>query len=340
MAKQRKAQGMEKIQHVVIIVKENHTFDNYFGTFPGADGKPLARAANPPPDDPNHRHEAWMARASNSRYRVQYTEDDIPGYFELARQYTLCDNYFSEVAGPSTPNHLMLIAAAAPIINNPHHHYRPTPSDMYDLPSLPISLEHARLTWGNYGGYAFEYFRSLKDHPGTRKSEAFAGDARNGLLPSVSWLYAPENPSLSEHPTQNVTLGMQWTIDQIKAIGEGPLWKQTAVFITWDDWGGWYDHVEPKVVETWNSSMAQRRQDGFPQFNGQPFRYGSRVPCIVVSPYAKRGYISHEQHSHVSLVKFCEVVFGLPHLNERDNAASDMSDCFDFSQSPTPLPQL
>ena len=86
MAKQRKARGMEKIQHVVIIVKENHTFDNYFGTFPGADGKPLARAANPPPDDPNHRHEAWMARASNPRYRLLslYCEDGLAEAFDLS----------------------------------------------------------------------------------------------------------------------------------------------------------------------------------------------------------------------------------------------------------------
>jgi len=328
------------IHHVVIIVKENHTFDNYFGTFQHANGTRVAHAPNPPADDPNHRHEAWMRRAQDTVHRLQYLEADIPAYFELARQFTLCDNYFSEVAGPSTPNHLMLIAAAAPIINNPHHHYRPNPSDMYDLPSLPISLEHARLTWANYGGYAFEYIRALKGHPGSHHSEAFAQDARQGHLPAVSWLYAPEQPSRSEHPTQNVTDGMHWTIEQLQAIGAGPLWNQTAIFITWDDWGGWYDHVDPPVVETWTSSMAQRPQDAFPQFNGDPFRYGSRVPCLVVSPYAKRGYISHQLHSHVSLVKFCETVFGLHPLNARDAAASDMLDCFDFTQAPRPLPHL
>lgn len=329
-----------KIKHIIIIVKENHTFDNYFGTFPGANGAHLNRAPNPPADDPNHRHEAWTARASNLKYHLQYVKDDIPGYFQLARAFTLCDNYFSEVAGPSTPNHLMLLAAAAPIINNPHHHYRPNPSDMYDLPSLPISLEHARLTWGIYGGYAHQFIRALKDHPGTRDSEEFAGDARIGILPFVSWVYAPEGQSLSEHPTQNVTSGMQWTVDQVKAVGEGPLWNETAIFVTWDDWGGWYDHVEPPNVEAWDSSMAQRRQDAFAQFNGQQFRYGSRVPCLVISPFVKKGHISHKQHSHVSLVKFCEKIFSLPHLNARDAAADDMFDCFDFTQAPKPFPHL
>jgi len=129
------------IEHVVIIVKENHTFDNYFGTFPGADGVHLAQAQNPPPDDPNHRHEAWMLRASDSAHLVQYREPQVPGYFDLARRFTLCDRYFSEVAGPSTPNHLMLICADAPIINNPHHHYHPRVGQGYDLKSLPIALE-------------------------------------------------------------------------------------------------------------------------------------------------------------------------------------------------------
>src|SRR5262249_11870875 len=75
------------IEHVVIIVKENHTFDNYFGTFPGANGVEIGEAENPPPDDPNHRHEAWMTRANDLAHRVQYIADDIPGYFDLARRY-------------------------------------------------------------------------------------------------------------------------------------------------------------------------------------------------------------------------------------------------------------
>jgi len=115
------------IEHVVIIVKENHTFDNYFGTLPGADGQRLAPAPNPPPVDPHHDHLTWMHRAGDARFHLQYTSDDIPDYFGYARKYTVCDRYFSEVAGPSTPNHLMLICADAPIINNPQHQYNPRP---------------------------------------------------------------------------------------------------------------------------------------------------------------------------------------------------------------------
>ena len=91
------------IEHIVIIVKENHSFDNYFGTLPGADGQHLERAPNPPPFDPPHDHLTWMHRAGTSRFHMQYTSDDISDYFSYAKNYTVCDRYFSEVAGPSTP---------------------------------------------------------------------------------------------------------------------------------------------------------------------------------------------------------------------------------------------
>ncbi|MGC2199218.1 MAG: alkaline phosphatase family protein [Stellaceae bacterium] len=139
------------VEHVVIIVKENHTFENYFGTPPGTDGQHLARAANPPLVDPFHDHLTWMRRAGNAQFHVQYTSADIPDYFKYAENYTVSDHYFSEVAGPSTPNHLM-ICADAPIINNPKHQYNPRPGEGYDLPSLPAQLERAGLQWGQLRG--------------------------------------------------------------------------------------------------------------------------------------------------------------------------------------------
>ena len=322
------------IEHVVIIVKENHTFDNYFGTFPGAAGAALDPAPNPPPYDPDHRHQAWMGRQDNTEFRVQYSETDIPPYFEYARDFTLCDNYFSEVAGPSTPNHLMLICADAPIINNPAHHYRPRPGEGYALKSLPLALEKKGLTWANYGGYAFHYVSELAGHRGNHSRDLFLHHASGGHLPSVAWVYGDGRPDLSEHPTQNVTDGSHWTAEQIDAVMASGLWSKTAIFVTWDDWGGWFDHVVPPVKEVWDSSLAQRQADAYQEFNGDPFRFGSRVPCLVISPYSKRGYISHQENSHVSLVKFCQTIFDLPSLNQRDEASNGMSDCFDFNQQP------
>jgi phospholipase C len=316
--------ALTPIEHVVIIFKENHGFDNYFGQFPGANGIAMPHSPNPPPKDPDHRHPAWLARAKTAP-RVQFFEADIPKYWAWARSFTLCDSYFTDVAGPSSPNHLMVIAADSPIIENPHS------APLFDLPSLPAQLDAARLSWTNYGGYSFDY---VKYTNGKNKatSDQFAVDAAAGKLPTVSWVYADD--TLSEHPADtavqratgagNVTKGMAWTVAQVAALVKGGLWPKTALFLTWDDWGGWYDHVNPPEVEKWT--------------DGTQFRYGGRVPCLVLSPYAKAGFISHAQHSHVSLLRFCEKSFGLPSLNARTAVDDGMADCFDFTQKPLPPP--
>src|SRR6266480_4399662 len=138
------------IENDVLIIKENHCFDNDFGTLPGANGVTLPRSANPPTKDPPHNHAHWLTRKQTAAGE-QFVEQDIPSYFAYARQYVLCDNYFTDVAGPSTPNHMMLIGADSPLIDNTPH-YR-TPQTPYALASLPISLEKAGLSWKNYGGY-------------------------------------------------------------------------------------------------------------------------------------------------------------------------------------------
>ena len=324
--------GSGKIDHVVIIFKENHTFDNYFGTFPGTNGMNMPRSPNPPPRDPDHRHSAWLTRQTTS-VRQQFVEPDIPSYFAYARKFTLCDNYFTDVAGPSTPNHLMVLAADSPFIDNPQ------PGDPSRIStSLPLSLDRRNLSWGNYGGYAFQYLSGVG---GRNKftSDQFAKDAVSGKLPSVSWVYATSQfdehpPDPGKVPMGNVTTGMQWTVDQVNAIVKGGLWGKIAIFITWDDWGEWYDHVDPPNVEAWKLATPQ------PSYKGTQFRYGSRVPCLLLSPYAKSGYISKKLHSHVSLVRFCESIFGLPALNQRDAQADDMSDCFDFNQTPALSPSI
>jgi phospholipase C len=220
----------------------------------------------------------------------------------------------------------MLLTADSPAIDNP-------PSGtVYDLPSIPANLERAGLTWGNYGGYVFGLIKALAGRAAL-PSEQFAIDAAAGRLPSVSWVFAPH--AFSEHPPDvqdrgkqppvgDVTAGMQWTVDQVNAIVQGGLWSQTAIFITWDDWRGWYDHVDPPLIEKWT--------------DGTPFRYGSRVGCLVLGPYARSGHISKVLHSHISLVRFCEDTFGLPALNERDRAADGLTDCFDFTRVPAPPP--
>ena len=311
--------GKGSVEHVVVILKENHTFDCYFGTFPGANGEAtLTHATDPPKGTFSNSHAAWLARATKA-VREQYQQADIAQYWAYAQQFTLCDNFYTEVASDSTPNHLMLIAADSPVIDNPS--FGSTPS--YNMPSLPANLGAAGITWRNYGGYVFPYITALKGSPNNVTSGQFATDAAAGNLPAVSWVYPPNLQS--EHPNDNVAYGMQWTVDQVNAIVQGGLWPTTAIFIAWDDWGGWYDHVTPANIEQWS--------------DGTQFRYGSRVPCLVLSPFAKSGYISKVLHSLVSITKFCEDNFGLPPINQRDGSANDMADCFDFTQKPLGPPK-
>jgi phospholipase C len=333
-------QSQNPIDHVVIIVKENHSFDNYFGTFPGANGASLPAAKDPPAGgDPRHDHTAWLERATKA-VKEQYGEQDIPAYFSYARQYTLCDNYYTEVASQSEPNHLMLIAASSPVIDNVSKTRTYQPQEPFDIPSLPASLAAAGRTWGTYGDPTFSYFETIVALKGSKNIMPWTKldtDAAAGTLPNVSWVYAPGSPvELSEHPPsganagqQTVKLGAQWTAARVSNLGKSPLWAKMAIFITWDDWGGWYDHVNPPEKDTWTGGSPATG----PKYTGTQFSYGTRVGCLVISPYAKKG-ISSAFHSHVSLVKFCEVTFGLKALNARDAASDGMEDCFDFGQAP------
>jgi phospholipase C len=326
---------------VVIIVKENHTFDNYFGAFPGVRGQALPPAGDPIPD-PLHDHAAWLrAQSQGGGERVGYGKADIPAYWAFAQQYALCDNYFTDVASQSEPNHLFLIAADSPIIDNSsaHRSYQPMPP--YRIPSLPAALEKAGRTWRNYADARASYFTNIADlatSPWNVPAATFDVDTHAGNLPDVSWLYAPDG--LSEHPGDGqgqpvVRPGMAWTADRVAHVAASPLWAHTAIFVTWDDWGGWFDHVAPPENRTWSGG-------GHAGYKGSQFRYGNRVPCLVISPYAIKG-VTSEFFSHVSIVKFCLRLFpdvqpwNVPALAASD-PSGDMWSCFAFDASPRLAP--
>src|SRR5207245_11055567 len=131
-------------------------------------------------------------------------------------------------------------------------------------------------------------------------------------LAQVSWVI-PDGLQ-SDHPASTDGSGPSWVSSIVNAIGNSPYWNATAIFITWDDWGGWFDHVAPQVINS--------------------YEYGFRVPLIVVSPYARAQYISHTTHQFGSILKFIEETFNLPSLGYADVAADDFADCFDFNQTP------
>jgi phospholipase C len=144
-------------------------------------------------------------------------------------------------------------------------------------------------------------------------------DIVNGQLAQVSWVIP--TGLASDHAGTSDGSGPSWVASIVNAIGNGAYWANTAIIITWDDWGGWYDHVAPKVID-----------DGVSWGSG--YVYGFRVPLIVVSPYAKAAYISHATHDFGSILKFIESNFDLPSLGYADAYADDLSDCFNLTQTP------
>ncbi len=196
------------VKHVVIIVKENHTFDNYFGSFPGAVGEGLPKAADPPqlhPPDPPHDHRAWLKAKSAAQgggkfggVRQGYGKGDIPAYWAYAQNYVLCDNYYTDVASQSEPNHLYLIAADSPIIDNSSASRTYQPEPPFAMPSLPEHLKAAGREWRNYAdpnASYFEHIAALQGDAWNVPGAQFDTDAQSGKLPAVSWLYAPEGSS-------------------------------------------------------------------------------------------------------------------------------------------------
>jgi phospholipase C len=147
-------------------------------------------------------------------------------------------------------------------------------------------------------------------------------DIANGNLAQVSWVIP--NGQSSDHALSNDGSGPSWVSAIVNAIGNSPYWANTAIIITWDDWGGWYDHVAPKVI---NDGVSW----------GSGYVYGFRVPLIVVSPYAKTAYISHTTHDFGSILKFIETAYNLPSLGYADGPADDLSDCFNLTHPPVPF---
>lgn len=309
------------IEHIVIILRENHSYDNYFGTFPGGKGKTVGRRCEDERQDPPHlREHALRGVSVDVRGYCHYVEEDVPNYWTYAREFVLCDNYFADALASSYPNYFMLMAAQTPTLD----HIRGDTRGRYDLPTIADRLTEKGIHWRNYNGGIplVAMFKRPYQSGNVVPASQFLADARDGNLPAVSWL-TPSLPD-SEHPPASVKRGENWTVRHVNALMQGPQWARCAIFIVWDEWGGFWDHVDPPVVE---------KEKGF---FGQAIRYGYRIPCLVISPYAKKGDVAHTLYSHMSVLRTIERLFDVSPLNERDAAANDLLDCFDFSQPPRP----
>lgn len=374
-----------KIQHVVFLIKENRSFDMYFGTFPGAEGATsgmastgaqmiLRRAPDRMPRDLGHSWED-AARAIDGgkmdRFDLvhngnmkgdylsmsQFLAADIPNYWSYAEHFTLADHMFSSLSGPSFPNHLYTVASqSAGVVNNPDSLIwgcdaaQRTRVDVmspdgtfsrqfpcFDVPTLTDRLDAANVSWRYYAptkndhGYIWsvlDAIRHVRFGPEWTTNvvpfSQFVNDATAGTLPPVSWIVPDFN--VSEHPTVDAFAGTtlnvsacegeNWTVRQINAIMQGPEWSSTAIVVTWDDFGGFYDHVPPPVVDAYG--------------------LGPRVPLIVISPYSREGVVSHTVYEFGSVLQLIENRFRLKALGPRDVNANSLLDMFDFTQAPAP----
>jgi phospholipase C len=317
------------IDTIVLVIKENRTYDALFGTFPGGNGEDTGdKICLDKYEDEIPHSRAIALRDRKTHVRCRVNPDNVPEYHALAKAFSLCDAFYSEVRGPSFPNHQVLVSGDFTALDDPGQPEKwHCPEHCYDLPTFPEALDGVGRTWKAYSsGFipAFKMFRRLAERPEVVTWDRLAEDARRGTLPNMSWVYCERQDS--EHPPNSLCRGEAWTVAQLNALMSSPQWPRMAVFVTWDDWGGIWDHVEPPIIER--------------EADGKPIRFGHRVPCLAISPYARQGFISHETKSFLSIMRFALETLGVPLPEGRIRAASNMDDCFDWAQSPAPVLEL
>jgi phospholipase C len=385
------------IQHVVLIIQENRTFNDFFATFKGADGTTTGKAEpnsqcgitkeetitlkasdlitklNGKPTDLVHSYKGYdTARDGGAMdgfdtiingnnqpecvYPYQYTKpSQITPYWDMAEQYTLAEHMFTTQGSSSFTAHQDLIAGDAVI--KPNESIVDLPSDsqqwgcdssngtitslitqngVYQKGQGPFPcftyatirnlLDAKKVSWRYYVPQmcchiygkllsAFDAIKAWTDgHISSPQTNIFT-DISGNQLQAVSWVIPDENAS--DHPGTSSDTGPSWVASVVNAIGGSSYWNSTVIVIVWDDWGGLYDNLNP----------AQLGYGGL----------GFLVPAIVVSPYAKPGYISPTQYEFGSILKYIENNWNLGSLHRTDSRATSIADCFDYSQTPIPF---
>jgi phospholipase C len=289
------------IEHVVVLVQENHTMDHYFsGLAPYgvnvATGWP--RTPNPPGhDQPHDRHAyyRWLQSGHATRSQVETTAV-LPLYAYLALTGALLENHCSGFGTNSTPNHMLLVGGQSPTMRNPPR----TAPPVWDMPSVPGLAEDAQVSWRCYtasGGYPVSFYTQLRASPNVVRTSQFITDAQGGSLPALSYVWRA-SPA-DEHPPADVTIGQDAIWAAVDAVVRGGLWDSTVFLLTWDDWGGWDEHVATPNVE--------HTADGI------QCAYGPRVPLLMFGG-AVPARIDSRWCSHVSVPKTAIQLLGLGRL--------------------------
>ena len=301
---------------------------------------------------------------------LQYRRSDIPNYWAYGKRYVLGDRFFSSVYGPTGIEHLWTFASQSdrfvdherpgqlgfgrrewcddpletafsfPVMSRQEQEriYRVEEEGAGGVPELrsafvqrwpcintkvlPDELQQAGVSWKEYRGNnpwvqplrMVRHVRFSSMYRNVVSDERFVQDLHAGKLPAVSWL-TPSFP-LSDHPPASICEGENWFVRTMNQLMASPEWSSTAVILTWDDFGGYYDHVAPPHLDLYG--------------------LGPRVPMILISPWAKRGFVDHRTMEFASVLRFIETIFDLPPLTSRDANTDDMLSAFDFTDPPAP----
>jgi phospholipase C len=340
-----------KIRHVVVLMMENRSFDHFLGWLPNADGETLGltyydSAGLPHPThelapdyqgclhpDPDHsyqggraeydggRNDGWLRAGSNDVYSIGfYDQDDLPFTGGAAQHFTTFDRYFPSILSETFPNRIYQHAGQSDRISN-----------TFTLSALPTIWD--RLAGkGLRGRYYYSDLPFLglwgPKYVGiSRLIDRFFADAAAGDLPEVAFvdgLFAQEATGTGndDHPHVDIRNGEDFMNKVYSAVVHSPNWKDTVLFINFDEWGGFFDHVPPPVAAIPPVTRAAGDTDG---------RLGFRVPALLISPWSRRGHVAHRQYDHTSVLRMIEWNWGLAPLSIRDAAANNLADELDFA---------
>jgi phospholipase C len=349
------------IRHVIVMMQENRSYDHIFGQLAASDPSlyaPIPSSfSNFDPDgnvvkpfhqtstcfgiDPNHQWEAMHEQSRGGRMSGfvgngaaspdggdghfvfgYYDETDLPFYYFLAKTYALADNHFPSVLSGTWANRDYLYAATSGAVKN-------TGDGVPDAPTLFDSMNAANVSWGAYSdGLPLEFALEWPlAHPGVHHMSSFFKALSTGTLPSVAFVDGDPNVE-DDHPPGDVQVGEKWAKAVYDATVKSPLWNETAIVFTFDEGGGFFDHVPPPT----DACVARPEDSAFHEL-------GIRVPLVVISPWARRHYVSHVRHEHTSITRLVELLFDLPAMTARDANSDALLDMFDFGcSSPAPVP--
>jgi phospholipase C len=341
--------GASGIDHIVVVMMENRSFDHFLGWLPGAEGRQsgltftnkagrrrnthhLTEVQGCGHPDPDHSYDGgrvqlnggkcdgWLRSGDNDEFAIgYYRAGDLPFYGNAAPHWTVCDHYFAAIMAETYPNRFYLHAAQT---DRFHNSEGPTTST---LPTIWDRLAAKNVSRRYYFSDApFTALWGTKYIPISEPIGGFFDACAAGRLPSVSYVdprFLDEGSGTSgdDHPHADIRAGQHFLASIYDAITSSPSWSRTLLVITYDEWGGFFDHVTPPLAHDANPKARQR---------------GFRVPCLVIGPRARRYHVAHATYDHTSILKLIEWRFGLAPLTVRDKYARNLAEVLDFRSPP------